>query len=522
MSKAIDSKLCTADTAVSHIASGSTIACGGFIGSAHPEALTCALEERFQRDNTPRDLTLVYGAGQGDGKQRGLNHLAHSGLLKRVIGGHWGLAPSLGRLANENKIEAYNFPQGVLCQLFRDIAAGRPGCITHVGLGTFMDPLHNGGRLNARTTEELVERVELGGRIYLWYKSFPIHVGLIRASAADIHGGLLFDEEAILGEALAIAQAAHNHGGIVIAQVKRILNQPAPPHLVRVPGILVDHIVVANQTLHPLTFAEEDNFAYYTAAAIDSQNDTNDSNAARKLLSDERFIIASRACDELLPGSIANLGIGMPEGISVIAKQRGLLAQCTLTIESGPIGGAPAGGLSFGASAHPHAIIDQPAQFDFYDGGGLDFAALGAAQIDPHGNVNVSKFGARIAGVGGFANIAHNAKKLVFCGSFTANGLNVACSNDRLSILQEGQTQKFVQSIEQICYAAQFSNPNQMEVLYVTERAVFRKCDSGLELIEIAPGIDLKRDVLAHMAFLPIIKAVRLMPTEYFRNREPQ
>jgi propionate CoA-transferase len=519
MNRALDAKLCTAEEAVACIRPRDTIACSGFIGSAHPEALTAAIEERFKREQSPRDLTLVYGAGQGDGKQRGLNHFAPQGMLKRVIGGHWGLAPSLGKLAIENKIEAYNFPQGVMCQLFRDIAAGRPGCITHVGLGTFIDPIHGGGRLNLRTTEELVERVELGGQTYLWYKAFPIHIGLLRATAADSNGGLLFDEEAILGEALAIAQAVHNHGGKVIAQVKKLLPHAAPPHSVRVPGILVDHIVVANPSSHPLTFAEFDNVAYYSPFNQNATLNLNDqSSSSTDELSVERYIIAARACDELLPGSIANLGIGMPEGISVIAKQRGLLDQCTLTIESGPIGGAPAGGQSFGASAYPHAIIDQPAQFDFYDGGGLDFAALGAAQIDSQGNVNVSKFGSRVAGVGGFANIAHNAKKIIFCGTFTANELEVRCDSNGLNILREGTTKKWVKSIEQICFAAQHSRANQRDVLYVTERAVFRKCPEGLELIEIAPGVDLDRDILANMEFKPIIRQLRHMPKHCFER----
>lgn len=522
MSNPVQSKICTADAAVSMITSDSTLVCGGFIGSAHPEALTSALEQLFLRTGAPRNLTLVYGAGQGDGKSRGLNHLAHQGLLKRVIGGHWGLAPSLGKLAIDNQIEAYNFPQGVLCQLFRDIAAKRPGCITHVGLGTFIDPIHGGGRLNAITTEPLVERITLGGKDYLWYKSIPLQFGLIRASAADCNGGLIFDEEAIVGEALAIAQAVHNHHGIVIAQVKRILPTAASPHHVKVPGILVNHIVVADPDKHPLTFAESDNRSYYsaTSCAMSSPQDHLTHSADVQSLNDERFIIATRACDELHYGSIANLGIGMPEGISIIARHRGILKSCTLTIESGPIGGEPASGLSFGASAFPQAIIDQPAQFDFYDGGGLDFAALGAAQIDAEGNVNVSKFGSRITGIGGFANIAHTAKKLIFCGTFTTTGLEVACAEDRLLILREGQTKKFVQRLEQICFSAEFRNPKHSEVLFVTERAVFRLTNAGLELIEIAPGIDPDRDIFPNMEFQPIVRTLKHMPEHCFRRHE--
>ena len=343
-------------------------------------------------------------------------------------------------------------------------------------------------------------------------------VALIRATAADPFGGLIFDEEAIIGEALAIAQAVHNHGGIVIAQVKRLLNTPAAPHCVRVPGMLVDKIVVADRCQHELTFAEAENASYYSAAP--SPFFAIDSNCKIPLSVttpiDERFIIASRACDELTPGSIANLGIGMPEGIAIVARTRDLLQKCTLTIESGPIGGAPASGLSFGAAEYPQAIIDQPAQFDFYDGGGLDFAALGAAQIDKQGNVNVSKFGTRLAGIGGFANISHNAKKLVFCGTFTAGGLEVCSEDGRLIIVKEGATKKFIRSLEHICFAAEHSRRRATEVLYVTERAVFRLEDDGLQLIEIAPGIDIERDVLSQMEFQPAIKEVQSMPNRCF------
>ncbi len=548
----LKSLLCSSDEAVALIEDGMTVVSGGFVGAAHPEGLSMAVERRFLREGHPCGLTLVYAAGQGDGKTRGLNHFGHEGLLKRVIGGHWGMLPKLGRLAIDNMIEAYCFPQGVICHLLRDIAAGRPGCLTHVGLGTFIDPVERGGRMNEVSPEDLIERVELLGKTWLLYKAFPVHIGLIRASAADPFGNLVMDDEAVLGEVLPIAQAVHNCGGKVIAQVKRLLDSPAPPNTVRVPGVLVDRIVVSTEGEHDLTFGEADNRTYFTArpcspaiprSALRTLNSeepltltlsrppkrrcpsrsegTKEAAVQANLFLqrmplDERRIIAARACDELRAGAIANLGIGMPEGIARIAAERGLLEAVTLTVESGPIGGMPAGGLSFGASVHPQAIIDQPAQFDFYDGGGLDFAALGAAQVDRFGNVNVSRFGSRLAGVGGFVNISQNARRLVFCGTFTSDGLEVEVHSGQLTIRHEGRVRKFVDHVGQVSFSGQIASQKEQDVLYITERAVFRLTPEGMELIEIAPGIDLKRDVLDLMSFQPIMRDVKPMPATAF------
>ena len=493
------------------IRDGDTVYSTGMMLAGLAEEAFYEIEKAFLEGEHPRDLTWYFPVGQGNFKDKGMAHLAHEGLIKRFVAAHYGVGGAkLSDLVRENRTEAYNWPQGVLSVMPRQVAGRRGGVFTKVGLGTFVDPRIEGGKVNTRATEELVEVRELDGEEYLYFKPPTVNVGLIRGTVADERGNITLDREGVLLEALSIAQAARACGGIVIAQVEEIA-QAGTLHAksIKVPGILVDYIYVAKPEHH----IQSEKTHFNPALTGDLKAPVN---ALTPLPLDERKVIARRAAIHLDPGDVLNLGIGMPEGVAAVAAEEGVTEQLTLTLETGLIGGIPASGPEFGHSVNPEVIIEHASQFDFYDGGGIDIAFLGLAQADRHGNVNVSKFAGRAVGCGGFINITQNAKKVAFLGTFTAGGLKVTVEDGKLRILQEGKNRKLIEQVEQITFSGEYAAKNRQPVLYITERAVFYLRPEGLQLIEIAPGIDLERDILAHMDFKPIMREIRQMDPAYF------
>ena len=506
-------KIVTADEAIALIRNGDSVSCSGFVGIGTPEELLAALERRFIATQSPRDLTLVFAAAPGDGKDRGLNRLAHEGLVARAIGGHWALVPKLAKLAIDDRIEAYNLPLGTISHLYRDVAAHRPGTLSRVGLGTFVDPRHGGGKINARTREDLVRVMEIDGKEWLFYKAFPVNVALIRGTTADPSGNVTMEREALTLDAQAAAMAARNANGIVIAQVERIAaNGSLDARSVVVPGVLVDCVVLAPQAAHLQTYGTS-----YNAAFSGEMRVPVDKIPVPVL--DERKLIARRCAFELPLGGVINLGIGVPEVLGAVAAEERVVDHLTLTAEPGVIGGMPQGGLDFGAAVNTQALLHQNQQFDFYDGGGLDLACLGMAEIDRTGSVNVSRFGPRLAGAGGFINISQNARRLVFAGTFTACGLSVAIEDGQIRVALEGKTRKFVNAVEQITFSGPIAVSKGQSVIYVTERCVFRLLADGLHLVEVAPGIDIERDILSQMDFRPVVGDVALMDARIYQRR---
>ena len=478
-----------------------------------PEELLVAIEKRYLETQEPKDLTFIHSCGIGNGTEgRGSDHLAHEGLIKRLISGHTGSSPRMANYVAEGKIEAYLLPQGVIAQNYRSAAGKKPGVITKVGLKTYVDPRIQGGKVTDKTTEELVKLIEIDGEEWLRYKNFPINVGLIRGTTADENGNLTFEDEMVKMEAMALATAVKNNGGIVIAQVKQVAKAGSlHPKDILVPGALIDHVVIGTPEYHMQTMGSQ----FIKALTGDIKVPTGN---MKSLPLDARKIVARRAAMELVPNAIINLGIGMPDGVASIVAEEGVADQLTMTLELGVFGGVPAGGLDFGGAYNADAIVEHSAMFDFYDGGGLDATFLGAAQMDKYGNVNVSQFGKRAVGPGGFINISQNSKKAVFCGTFTV-GSKVTVEDGKLVITNQGKAKKFIEQVEQITFSGEYASESNLPVLFVTERAVFDIKDGLLRLIEIAPGVDLENDILAWMDFKPVIaEDLKVMESGIFQE----
>jgi propionate CoA-transferase len=505
-------KVVPPDVAVSMVRDGWVLGAEGFVGSGTADELYVALEKRYLETGGPKNITLFHSSGPGDAGTRGINRIAHPGMFKRVISGHYGLVPQIGKRALENDFEAYNLPQGILTNFYRAVAARRPGVFTKVGLGTFADPRIEGGKISKKAGEDIVEIITIGGEEWLFMKAFPVDCVFIRGTTADTRGNVTMEREALIVDALAMAMAARNSGGLVIVQVERVANpETLNPHAVVVPGILVDYVVVAQPQHHMQTFGSQ--FRPELCGEIRVPL-----TSTKSLALDERKAMARRASLELRPYDVINLGIGYPEAVSAIANEENILSYLTMTVEPGIIGGMPLGGLDFGSSVNPEAVVSMPDQFDFYDGGGLDVTCLGFAQVTAEGNVNSSKFGSRVAGCGGFIDISQNSKRVLFMGTFTTGGIRTAVEAGRVKIVEEGRVRKFVKSCDQITFCSQFAGPQGQEVFYITERCVFKLIDGRLELIEVAPGIEVERDILAHMDFRPVIRNVIPMDPRLFRD----
>ncbi len=490
-------KVISAAEAAKLVKSGDSLVISGSGGGhAVPETPLAAIEHRFLAEGQPRDLTVCHVVGIGDRKTgTGADHFGHEGLIKRSVTSALVDSPRLVPMARDHKIESYTIPQGVLSQLMRDIAGGRPGLITKTGLHTFIDPRQRGGRQSDTAKEDLIELMTIDGEEWLRFKPLKFNVAFLRGTTADEDGNISMEQEALFGEPLSMAQATKRSGGIVIVQVKRMARAGSlNAKTVKIPGILVDYVVVdphQKQTFHT------DYDPTYSGELRGMAG------SVKPLPFGPRKIVARRAAMELEPGAICNLGAGISTGISPVAAEEGILNRMSLTNEQGFIGGAPVTGPDSGAAQNYDALIDAPYQFDFYDGGGLDIAFLSFGEVDSAGNVNVSRFADKIIGVGGFINISQNAKKVVFSGTFTAGGLEIDCANGSLRINTDGKHARFVKAVEQICYNAAFAQKEGRQALFVTERAVMRPIDGQIEIIEIAPGIDLEQDVIAKMGFRP-------------------
>jgi propionate CoA-transferase len=506
--QSLERPVVSADEAVSRIPDGATVAVGGS-GSGHaiPDLLLAALGRRFRQSGHPRDITLVHAFGVGDQKKRGLEHVAFPEMYRAVVGGHWSMAPSMAKLAMENRFAAYCLPAGVIVQLLHCAAAGSPGWMTHVGLHTFIDPRLEGGKLNEKATANIVELVERGGQEYLFYPTIPIDVALIHAWTADPHGNLGMNEEAGFWHNCAMAQAAKTAGGITIAVVRKLVDRHAIlPRDVRVPGCFVDYVVVDPD--------QGQTFQVDYEPAFTGETRKPDSEFGEFPMS-VRKVIARRAALELEPGAVLNIGFGMPDGVVAVAREQGLADTLLPTIEHGQFGGVPARGLDMGANFNPDAILETGHMFDFYQGRGVDQTFLGFLEIDREGNVNVSGMRGSVIGPGGFIDISQRARKLVFCGTLAVKA-EVELARGEIRFRKHGRP-KLIEKVSQVTFSGSYARRLGQQVLYVTEAAVFRLADGGVELVEIAPGVDLERDLLPQLGFRPLISdSLCEMPREIF------
>ncbi len=511
-------RFATADEAAQTIKDGAVVALtgsgGGILESDH---IFAAIERRFLTEGHPRDLTIVHGLGVGDGSTTGLSRFAHEGMVKRVIGGHWSWSQPMQKLAATNKIEAYSFPAGVIAALLRESGAGRPGLITTVGLHTFVDPRVSGGKINTAAVDDLVQLIEIDGREYLHYRPIPVDVGIIRGWSADRTGNVSADQEASSLDAQAVAIATRGSGGVLLAQVKQIVADGAlDPRLMLVPSPLIDVVVEHGEQRQSGASALEP--AFYSPGHFESSF-----HPAINPIAGPRGIVARRAALEVPAGTVLNVGYGMSAGAVDVLIEQGRLQDITLCIEQGPVGGFPETGDLFGLSRYPQALFSSLMQFEFFASGMIDVAILGLGEVDALGNVNVSKLGHTTVGPGGFIDIVNGARRVVFCGTFTGKGLQVEIGDGYLRIVREGALRKFVRSVGHVTFAAAQARRAGKPALYITERAVFELDEGGITLTEVAPGVDVERDILAHMDFRPNMGSVRQMPGEVFRpERTPE
>lgn len=503
------------DEALSLIPDGAGVAVSGFMLMTVPRELYLGIAQKYQETGHPCNLTVMHAAGNGNNKDQGIYDMSYEGLITRYITGHFANNARMIELTNANKVASYNFPQGVIAHMYRAAAAGKPGEITRIGLHTFCDPRLEGGKMNAAAKEDLVELLDIMGEEFLLYKMPKLDIGLIRGTTADEHGNITMEEEGAPVDALDVALAVKAMGGKVIAQVKNYVSGASIDRAqVVVPGNLVDAIVVSE---HPEESHRQTPGSYYNPVL--SGHYKLPGVGFSSIPFNERKVIARRAAMELSPNSVVNLGIGIPEGVAAVAAEEGAGDQLTLTIESGLVGGVPTGGQDFGCAVNAWAALPMTSQFDYYNGGSLDLTCLGFAEVDAAGNVNVSRFGSKIAGCGGLIDISQSTNTVIFCGTMTAGGLKESIEDGKLVILQEGKKIKFKKSVEQITFSAKFSSMRRQKVLFIAERCVFQVTEEGLKLTEIAPGISIEKDILPFMEFTPIIpETVALMDERLFKD----